>query len=407
MGDSKLLSSPVVALAPLTGELSESELLHLIALQRILYSKPLALVSLLTTFGSAEAVFASGTRQNLERAGLKDQLIAEILLNRRDHECHAQRSLDWLNTEHHYLIGSGDEIYPALLREIAVPPPLLFAAGKLEAIKQIKFAIVGSRNPTRSGKQTAWDFAFELADMGMAIVSGMAKGIDSQAHKGALEAKGLTIAVLGTGCDLTYPPGQKALKAEICESGLLLSEFPLGTPAWKHHFPQRNRIVTGLSTGTLMVEGTLKSGSMISARLAMEQGREVFSVPGSIFSIQSRGCHELIRNGAKLTESVADILQELQGMVQFELEIAGQRLGPEKQMQSSKVLEMAAEKMTLNEKEKKLVSLMDYQAVQLDELCVRTGMRVQDVASLLTVLEIRGIVKADVMGYSLAPGKIL
>lgn len=402
------MSDSILLPAPMTGKLSEVELRHLIKLHRILYARPLALSNLLSLFGSAKAVFGDGTRSRLTQAGLTEPLVSEILANRSAHEAgyqnphkigyenSAERTLAWLDASNHYLIGLGDEEYPALLREITDPPPLLFAAGNLEPLAQIKFAIVGSRHPTRSGMRTAKDFASELAGLGMVIVSGMAKGIDTQAHKGALEGKGSTIAVLGTGCDLTYPPGQKVLEGQITEGGLLLSEFPLGTSALKHHFPQRNRIVTGLSTGTLVVEGALKSGSLISARLAMEQGREVFSIPGSIYSNQSRGCHDLIRNGAKLTESVGDILEELQGMVQFEQEIAGDKSGFEKQKGPPPTFD------ALDEKERKLLGFMDFEPIHLDELIARTGMRVQDVSSLLTVLEIKGLVKADVMGYSLA-----
>jgi DNA processing protein len=199
--------------------------------------------------------------------------------------------LDWESRDlnNHILLFS-DEAYPAPLREIADPPSVLFIQGQLESLSTPQIAMVGSRNPTPIGRETAFAFAQALSHAGITITSGLALGIDAQSHRGALAANGLTVAVLGSGIDIIYPSGHRSLAAEISEKGALISEFPLGTPPSAKHFPQRNRIVSGLSLGTLVVEATDRSGSLITARLANEQGREVFAVPGPVDSRMSRGC---------------------------------------------------------------------------------------------------------------------
>jgi len=221
--------------------------------------------------------------------------------------------LAWLSADsrHHWLpLGHPD--YPAELLTQDDPPLVLWVMGRLDALSwPRRVALVGSRNPTPQGADNAHAFAQALGAQGVCVVSGMALGIDAAAHEGALAAGAPTVAVVGTGLDRVYPARHRDLARRIAEHGAIVSEYPLGTPPLAHHFPQRNRIISGLSQGTLVVEAALQSGSLITARLALEQGREVFAIPGSIHSPQSKGCHALIRQGAKLVESAQDILEDL------------------------------------------------------------------------------------------------
>lgn len=221
-------------------------------------------------------------------------------------------TLAWLEAPDHHLLTLDDARYPSLLREITDPPPVLHVNGDPARLEGTLLAIVGSRNPTVLGEHTARSFAAALSGTGITVASGLALGIDACAHEGALGAgEGGTVAVVGTGLDRVYPAVHRDLAHRIAARGALVSEFPLGTPARPDHFPRRNRILSGLSVGCLVVEAAPRSGSLITARLAAEQGREVFAIPGSIHSPLSRGCHALIRQGARLTERVEDILEEL------------------------------------------------------------------------------------------------
>lgn len=229
-----------------------------------------------------------------------------------DHErlCNATRA--WLAEAPSRRIATvGDPTYPAALLETPDPPLLLYAQGRLEILKQPAIAIVGSRNPSAQGSDNARAFGEHLSRAGLCIVSGLALGIDGAAHRAALAAGGSTIAVMGTGADRVYPARHRDLAHRIAESGLLLTEYPIGMPPLAENFPQRNRIIAGLASGTLVVEAALPSGSLSTAHAATEAGREVFAIPGSIHSPQSRGCHALIKQGAKLVESADDILSEL------------------------------------------------------------------------------------------------
>jgi DNA processing protein len=226
--------------------------------------------------------------------------------------CDATR--EWLVVEsRRHVITLGDPAYPAALLQTEDPPLLLHVLGDVGLLQHpYRIAMVGSRNPTPQGVENAREFSRALAAQGVCVVSGLALGVDGAAHEGALEAGGTTLAVVGTGLDRVYPRRHQALARRIAEQGALLSEYPIGTPPLAAHFPQRNRLIAGLSHGTLVVEATLQSGSLITARLAAEQGREVYAIPGSIHAPQSRGCHQLIRQGAKLVESAQDILEDLQ-----------------------------------------------------------------------------------------------
>jgi DNA processing protein len=220
--------------------------------------------------------------------------------------------MQWLQqSDQRQLLALGQADYPYLLRQISDPPLLLYLQGDSQLLHKPQLAIVGARRPTAMGASDARAFASALTELGWVVTSGLAEGVDASAHQGALQANGSTIAVLGTGIDCCYPAQHRGLQQQVAERGLLVSEYPLGTPPRGVNFPRRNRIVSGLSVGVLVVEAALKSGSLISARLASEQGREVFAIPGSIHQAQSKGCHQLIKQGAKLTETVMDIHEEL------------------------------------------------------------------------------------------------
>jgi DNA processing protein len=262
---------------------------------------------LLEFFHSAQAVLNAGPR-GWRSAGLGGEL--HDGLAKPDHTLLAG-DLAWLNEPNRHLVTVLDERYPPLLREVSGAPVALFCQGDVELLKLPQLAIVGARSATPQGLENARAFAAELARRGLVVTSGLALGIDGAAHKGALEADGLTIAVCATGLDRVYPASHKKLAHQIAEKGLLTSEFPPGTPGRAEHFPRRNRLISGLSLGTLVVEAAHESGSLITARLASEQGREVFAIPGSIHNPMARGCHRLIRQGAKLVETVDDILEEI------------------------------------------------------------------------------------------------
>ena len=222
-----------------------------------------------------------------------------------------EQDLAWLQQDGHALIPFDDERYPALLAEIPTAPAALFTHGNIDALWQPQLAVVGSRNPTAGGLANARDFAGTMARHGFTICSGLAAGIDATAHQSALDVGAMTVAVLGSGVDTIYPASNRSLARQISQQGVLVSEFPPGTGARREHFPSRNRIISGLSLGVLVVEAALNSGSLITARLAAEQGREVFALPGSIHNPLAKGCHRLIREGARLVETDAEILQEL------------------------------------------------------------------------------------------------
>jgi DNA processing protein len=297
----------------------------------------------------------------------------------------ADRDLAWLEADPaRHLVPLDDPRYPAPLRASPDPPLALFVVGDPNLLAWPQLAVVGSRSATRGGIANAHEFARELAGRGLAITSGLALGIDAAAHRGALAAGGLTLAVAGTGPDRVYPARHRELAHAICAAGgALVTEFPLGTPARPGHFPRRNRIISALALGTLVVEATLRSGSLITARHALEQGREVFAIPGSIHNPMARGCHALIRDGAKLAESAADVLEEL-----------GALLGdPPPQEPASQVVAAAAAN-DLDPDHASLLDAMGFDPVSVDTLVARTGQSPQAVASMLLLLELEGHVSS-------------
>jgi DNA processing protein len=261
---------------------------------------------LLERFGSAETALRA-SQHDLAQLGLPQKTISALKTIGRPE---IAATLEWLADPAHQMLTLADEAYPDLLRQIDDPPPVIYLIGNPLLLHQPQLAVIGSRNPTPSGQENAREFARTLASAGLCITSGLAVGVDGAAHEGAL-ASGNTIAVLGTGPDRIYPAAHQELAHRIAEQGLLVTEFPPGVQARAENFPRRNRIISGLSVGTLVVEAALRSGSLITARLALEQGREVFAIPGSIHNPQARGCHGLIRQGAKLVESAQDTARQM------------------------------------------------------------------------------------------------
>ncbi len=296
----------------------------------------------------------------------------------------------WLARDGNRLIPLGAPDYPPLLARIDDAPLALFVTGDAALLALPQLAIVGSRNPSHQGIETATAFADYLAGAGLVVTSGLAIGIDGAAHRGALRA-GRTIAVFGTGPDRVYPARHRNLAREIADhGGALVSEFPPGTPARAGHFPRRNRIISGLSLGVLVIEAAPRSGSLITARLAGEQGREVFAVPGSIHNPLARGCHELIRNGAKLVETGEHVVEEL-----------GSLLGGlnEDRMAPSPTSEGASDMMEgLDEEYRALLRAMGHDPVAIDELVTRSGLAPEAISSMLLMLELQGHVCAAAGG---------
>ena len=266
---------------------------------------------LLSAFGLPENIFAAPITALAQAVG--EAQAQRVIAARGDTQINADvdSALRWLGAPENHLLTLSDSDYPRDLLDAADPPPLLYCKGQRSLLAARSVALVGSRNASAQGLANAESFAAALSHAGYCIVSGLALGIDAAAHRGALGAAGATIAVIGTGADIVYPARNRDLAHAIAARGLIVSEFPLGTSALASNFPRRNRIISGLSRGVVVIEAALKSGSLITARLAAEQGREVFALPGSIHSPLSKGCHQLIKQGAKLVDSVDDILDEL------------------------------------------------------------------------------------------------
>ncbi len=282
-----------------------------------------------------------------------------------------------------------DAAYPPLLLEITKPPAPLFVRGDAGTLLLPQLAIVGRRNATPGGIETAHQFAAWLAARGFCITSGLAEGIDAAAHRGALSVGGKTIAVCGTGLDMVYPRQHRELAREIIQAGgALVSEFARGTTVHPSNFPRRNRLISGLSVGTLVVEASLRSGALITARHAMEQGREVFAIPGSIHNPVARGCHRLIRNGAKLVETAADIVDELTGL------LAGLALDAAATIPESGAADDAEIPADIAADYAQLLEAMGWDVVDADDLVQRSGLTIGEVSSMLLLLEMQGSVRS-------------
>jgi DNA processing protein len=297
--------------------------------------------------------------------------------------------LEWVGASSATLIPCTSPLYPQMLARTSRAPPVLYVLGSVTALHTPQLAMVGSRSPTASGRDTARSFAELFARTGITITSGLALGIDAASHEGALHARGLTIAVCGTGLDVIYPRKNADLASRIRElGGALVSEFPPRTAPLRPHFPQRNRIISGLSFGTLVVEAARNSGSLITAQHALEQGREVFAIPGSIHNPLSRGCHKLIRSGAKLVESAGDVLSEVLNFLQLQ-PLAAHGAG------AASVGERAP---ALDKEYEILLDALGFEPASIDVLATRTGIPGDSVASMLLILELRGHIKPHAGG---------
>lgn len=336
-------------------------------------------LELLNYFGSIDALFASA-RGQLARL-LADAPAALAALRADPDETQLAADLAWFSEPQRHLLTWFDDDYPRLLREIPDPPAALFVTGARSLLARPQLAVVGSRNATAAGRENARAFARELAQAGLVITSGMALGIDGAAHRGALEAGAGTVAVMGTGLDRVYPARHRELAHAIAQHGALVSEFPLGTPPRPENFPIRNRIVSGLALGVLVVEAAERSGALITARLGSEQGREVFAIPGSIHSPLARGCHRLIRQGAKLVETARDILEELGPLASVVLPAA-----------AASSTSPSSSDDSLPEPARQLLACLDHDPVTIDALIERSGLTADSVSSMLLVLELHGLV---------------
>ncbi len=322
-------------------------------------------------------------RVSLEQIGVPPAAIEHL---KRADSPDLDHALTWLDRPGQGLLLQQDPRYPSRLRELSDAPLGLFWRGDTDLLTTAQLAIVGSRNPTPAGARHARGFAAELSRRGLVITSGLALGVDAAAHCGALDARGLTVAVTGTGLDICYPSSHAALAERIAAEGLLLSEFTPGTPARRANFPRRNRLIAGLSLGTLVVEAALRSGSLITARLAAEQGREVFAIPGSVDNPLARGCHRLIRQGAKLVESADDILEELAPMVD--------------NVDVTPASAAVATPAVHDEDYQLLLTHLDNAPMSIDALVEATGLSVSSVSSMLLILELQGaVVMAPGGGY--------
>lgn len=316
----------------------------------------------------------------LRSAGAPHTLIESLARVDSDSITAARR---WLEDEHHHLVPVLDARYPPLLREVGDAPLVLYVLGDAQCLSRAQLAIVGSRNPTPAGRENAFEIAHQLGQQGIIITSGLAAGIDAAAHRGALAAGSQTIAVCGTGLAQVYPRAHRELAAAIADAGALVSEFPLPTPAIKTNFPRRNRIISGLALGTLVIEAALRSGSLITARLAAEQGREVFAVPGSIRNPLAQGCHALIRQGAKLVERTEDVLSEL-----------GPLAGTLTQRGQCAVSASVSPAQPLDKEYEILLDALGFEPASVDLLVDRTGLSAGAVASMMLMLELDGRVES-------------
>lgn len=328
-------------------------------------------LALLNRFGTAESVLEADAIE-LKAAGLRENLVANIL--KRRYKIDPEKELEKVISSGVRVILYDDPEYPALLKEIDYPPVFLYALGKKIPKDQFFMSVVGARSATQYGIRVSRDFSYRLAAMGIGIVSGMARGIDTHAHLGALKAGGYTVAVLGTGIDIIYPKENKEVFQNIKENGTIITEFSFGTPPEAKNFPARNRIISGMSKGVLVVEATKRSGSLITAYFALTQGREVFAVPGSIESVRSRGTHFLIKQGAKLVEEVEDILEE------FGIE-------------PSFKTDQKKQDFKLDSREEKIYKCLSEYPVHIDEIIKNTGIDPAEVLSSLLKMEIKGLVR--------------
>lgn len=337
--------------------------------------------NLLSYFGSQTNI-CKATYQDLKQHKLTDFQI-QILKNPPEKEI--EKTLQWAQQPNHHIISFQDSHYPSLLSEISDAPPVIYVRGDINCIKKNQIALVGSRNPSHTGYEIAREFAFALSQSTLCITSGLALGIDTASHKGALEAKGETIAVLGSGLQTIYPKQNTKLAEQIVSQGALVSEFPLYETPIPRNFPRRNRIISGLSLGTLVIEAALKSGSLITAHFALEQNREVFAIPGSLRNANSKGCLSLIQQGAKCVMDINDILAELK----INIELFSEKiLSDDPNVQ-----------IKLDCKANPVLACIEYEVTTVDQICARSKLSAQIVTATLLELELKGLVKRYLNGF--------
>lgn len=361
-------------------------------LNRTIGFKNRLFLDILATFESPVSFLESSyseIQDNFKNFPLEEFLKIQKLYKSKDKE--VEREIDWLKEDKHHLLTINDELYPYLLKEISDPPPVLFVNGEVELLGMLQLAVVGSRKSSPIGEEMCYQISQEVAQTGIIITSGMALGIDGCSHRAALDVGGKTIAVWGTGLDIVYPSAHHQLAHQIAKNGALVSEFPLGVGAKSFHFPRRNRIISGLCAGILVVEASIKSGSLITARLASEQGREVFALPHSLRNPNGEGCHKLIKNGAKLTENANDILEEFRLLAQRMTLNYAQTEKKEQIVLENRELELFQK---LSEKQKIVLEAMGFDAIRADDLVEITKIPIFEISAILSELELEGLIDA-------------
>lgn len=393
---------------------SPKELHHWVQLLHAPGIGPQRFTKLLESIGSPESILQASESQLLS-AGLSKKLASSLVGAAKNND--AQQDIEWLTAaKDHHIITIDDDEYPDLLKQTDSPPPILFAHGDVALLNDPQLAMVGSRNPTQGGRDNAYEFSKFLARNGLCITSGLALGIDGFSHKGALDAKAPTIAVTATGLDRVYPAKHRELAHAISKQGVIISEHTIGTPVRAQNFPRRNRIISGMSVGTLVVEAAVRSGSLITARYANEQGREVFAIPGSIHNPLARGCHQLIRQGGKLVETAEHILEEIRPALEEYLKSTSVSYTPFSPLPiSSTTISSKTNKTPLNADspeaettsatsndpaklldpdQRLILEAMGYDPLPIDSLVVQTGLTINKVSSILLLLELHGHIEA-------------
>lgn len=395
--------------------LTDNQLRYWLALWRAPKIGPKQFALLLQDFPETDTLFTQSHTQLK-----KFNLSADTLLYfKKPNWQHVDKDCAWAEQPNHSILSWQDKLYPPLLKEIGYSPPLLFIQGDPSLLSKPQLAMVGSRSPTPTGQEIAKQFAKELSLAGLVITSGLALGIDGASHQGALIGSGKTIAVMATGMDILYPKEHESLATQITQKGgALVSEYPLGVSVQAKHFPRRNRIVSGLSVGTLVVEASVRSGSLITARLANEQGREIFAIPGSIHNPNARGCHQLIQQGAKLVANVQDIIEELGHWITPPLPSPIETLPPRTDTLPPRRMAGSGNNITGSPNEcgmtatwqgntnseqdsqsLSVLSCIGYEITTIDELVSRSRLTAADISSILLKLELRGMIKAIPGGY--------
>jgi len=349
---------------------------HWLALNMISGIGPLRCQKLLKQFGSPEAILKADLRELQHVSGI-GEYIARQIVSSRD-KLDIEKEISRIEKQKVSIVTFSDDNYPTNLKSIFDPPIVLYVKGKLLPEDRIAIAMVGTRRPTSYGKMVAEKLSKELAERGVSIVSGLARGIDTCAHRGALSCDGRTIAVLGCGIDICYPPENRALFDQISKCGAVVSEFPMGTPPERMNFPIRNRIISGLGLGAVIVEAGSRSGALITAECALEQGREVFAVPGNIFNLGTKGTHSLIKEGAKLVEKCEDIIEEIRCLSDV--------LPVSPAIKSPKEAKLSPE-------EEKVYNLLSFEPIHIDLISKESGLPINRVSPVLMNLEMKGKIR--------------